>query len=652
MTKLTLNSISKSIGERSLFQDVSLTLEDWDRLSITGPNGCGKSTLLNIISGLDTPDSGTVDISPSQLGIGYCTQDIEAKDLSRIVIDWVLEALPSWNDFWHRWQKAQQDGNEKEMQRLADEQSRLENFYGYQPETKARSILQGLGFDESMQSAPLQNLSGGWRERAKLAQALIKGSDIILLDEPTNHLDLEALNWLEQFLKGFKGIVVFVAHDRYFLDQISSRILYLGNGFKPIIHKGNFSSFLSKQQEIEETTKKEIEKIDRQIEHKQKFVDRFRYKASKASLAQSRIKQIQALQEKKQELHLPEKNKNLSFRWQEPERSGDIVLSVKDMEFSYESGDFLWPNLSFTVCRGQKIALLGQNGCGKSTLLKLIMGELSPDKGEINLGTKVKPAYFSQHMTDKLLEEGTVLGEMRRLRPEITKNEEIYAALGLFLLDETYWEHKIRDLSGGERSRLLLASIFLSGANFLLLDEPTNNLDLESRESLIHALKNFGGTLLMVAHDRHLLHEAADRLLYLSENGLELTDHGFLDQKSQPQKPQTASKKDEDEASTKDNIKKDRKEQKRQEAQRRNYINQAIRSKNERYQALEGQLEEILHKQEELEGKLADPETYKSGEDVTKMNKDYKSLQKQSEEIITEMQSLEEEIEQIQKEFE
>jgi len=648
MAKLTLNSISKSIGERSLFEDVSLTLEDWDRLSITGPNGCGKSTLLNIICGLDKPDSGSVDISPSQLGIGYCTQDIEAQDLSRILIDWVLEALPSWNEFWQRWQKAQDAGNEKEMQRLADEQSRLENFYGYHPETKARSILLGLGFDESMQSSPLQNLSGGWRERAKLAQALIKGSDILLLDEPTNHLDLEALNWLEQFLKGFKGIVVFVAHDRYFLDQICNRILYLGDGSKPITHKGNFSSFLAKQQEVEETTKKEIEKIDRQIEHKQKFVDRFRYKASKASLAQSRIKQIQALQEKKQELHLPEKNKNLSFRWQQPQRSGDIVLSVTDLEFHYQSGNFLWPNLSFTICRGQKIALLGQNGCGKSTLLKLIMGELSPSQGGINLGTKVKPAYFSQHMTDKLFEEGTVVDEMRRLRPEITKNEEIYAALGLFLLDESYWEQKIRDLSGGERSRLLLASIFLSGANFLVLDEPTNNLDLESRESLIHALKNFGGTLLMVAHDRHLLNEAADKLWYLSDKGLELIDHDFLDKRNQPQKPQNASKNEEEGPCAKDNVKKDRKEQKRQEAQRRNYINQAIRSKKERFQDLEGQLEEVLHQQEELEGKLADPETYQYGEDVTKMNKDYKALQEQSEEIITEMQSLEEEIKQIQ----
>ena len=651
MTKLTLNSISKSIGERSLFEDVSLTLEDWDRLSITGPNGCGKSTLLNIICGLDKPDSGSVDISPSQLGIGYCTQDIEAQDLSRVLIDWVLEALPSWNEFWQRWQKAQDSGNEKEMQRLADEQSRLENFYGYHPETKARSILLGLGFDESMQSAPLQNLSGGWRERAKLAQALIKGSDILLLDEPTNHLDLEALNWLEQFLKGFKGIVVFVAHDRYFLDQICNRILYLGDGSRPVTHKGNFSSFLSKQQEVEETTKKEIEKIDRQIEHKQKFVDRFRYKASKASLAQSRIKQIQALQEKKQELHLPEKNKNLSFRWQDPQRSGDIVLSVRDLEFHYQSGNFLWPGLSFTICRGQKIALLGQNGCGKSTLLKLIMDELNPSQGEINPGTKVKPAYFSQHMTDKLFEEGTVLDEMRRLRPEITKNEEIYAALGLFLLDETYWEQKIRDLSGGERSRLLLASIFLSGANFLVLDEPTNNLDLESRESLIHALKNFGGTLLMVAHDRHLLNEAADQLWYLSEKGLDLIDHDFLHQRNQPQKPQNASKKDEDGASTKDCIKKDRKEQKRQEAQRRNYVNQAVKSKTQRYQDLEGQLEKVLHRQEELEGKLAAPETYQSGEDVTKMNKDYKVLQEQSEEIINEMQQLEQEIKQIQEEY-
>jgi len=650
MTKLVLNSVSKSFGERILFKDVSLTLENWDRLSITGPNGCGKSTLLNIISGEDQPESGRVDINPSQLGIGYCTQDIGAEELNNLVLDWVLEALPSWNDFWHRWQKAQNEGKEKHLQQLADEQSRLENFYGYHPEKRAKSILDGLGLDESMQSSRLHNLSGGWRERAKLAKSLVKGSEILLLDEPTNHLDLEALNWLEQFLKGFKGIVVFVAHDRYFLDEISNRILYLGDGSNPILHKGNFTSFLEKQQEIEETTRKEIEKIDRQIEHKQKFVDRFRYKASKAALAQSRIKQIQALQEKKQELHLPEKNKNLSFRWQEPERSGDIVLNASDLEFSFDSGKFLWPSLDFTICRGQKIALLGANGCGKSTLLKLIMDELTPQKGEIKLGSKVKPAYFSQHMTDKLYESGTVVQEMRRLRPEITKNEEIYAALGLFLLDESYWEHKVKDLSGGERSRLLLASIFLSGANFLVLDEPTNNLDLESRESLIHALKNFGGTLLMVAHDRHLLNEAATQLWYLSDKGLELIDHEFLDKKKQPQKPGEHCKNEEKSGPT-ENIKKSRKEQKREEAKKRNYINQAVKSRTERYQELEEQLEQVMQQQEEMEAKLADPRTYQSREEATEANRNYKQLQEQSEEIITEMQSLEEEIEQIQKEI-
>jgi ATP-binding cassette subfamily F protein 3 len=469
---------------------------------------------------------------------------------------------------------------------------------------------------------------------------------VLLLDEPTNHLDLEALQWLEQFVLGFRGIVVFVAHERYFLDRIANQLLYLGDRNRTILHRGNFSSFLQWQEEAEKTTQREMEKLDRQIQHKQHFVDRFRYKASKASLAQSRLKQIESLEARKRELEQsrPSRQKGVSFRWMEPDRSGDLVLSVADLEFAYGGGEGLWPPLSFNLYRGQKVGLLGPNGCGKSTLLKILRGDLKPAAGGVKLGSGVKPAYFAQHMSDALREQGSVLGEMRRLCNEERKEEEMRFALGLFLLDSRLWDRRVAELSGGERSKLLLASIFLSGANFLLLDEPTNNLDLEARESLVQALAEFGGTVLTVAHDRHLLQEATGELWHLNGSGLREVEHGFL---TAPRSGEPKGEADSGPAGEKRDL---RKERKREEAQRRNRIYRELRPKQERYGELESELEEVLSELEEVESKLADPATYGSSGDVAETNRRYRELQNRSDELMREMQGLEEEIKRLQEE--
>jgi ATP-binding cassette subfamily F protein 3 len=645
MTKLIVSGLSKAVGERPLFQDLSLTLEQGDRLAVVGPNGCGKSTFLKIISREEVPDAGRVEVSPIQHGVGHCRQTIPASDLSQPVVHWVLQALPSWGDFWHRWQEAQQNGDRGAMNRLADEQTRLESFYGYNPESRAEAILRGLGFDQTMQATSLQRLSGGWRERAKLARSLVQGSDVLLLDEPTNHLDLEALAWLEEFLLGFKGIVVFVAHERYFLDRIGNQLLYLGEtgeGGRPLLHRGNFTSFLAWQEEVDKTAHRRLDKLERQIEHKQRFVDRFRAKASKASQAQSRIKEIQALEARKQELERPKSRRGLRFRWLEPERSGDTVLSVSELLFEYGPGQPLWPQLSFNLYRGQKIGLLGPNGCGKSSLLKLLRGELRPKQGRVRFGSNVTTASFAQHMSEVLREEATVMAEMRRLCKDESKEEEMRFALGLFLLDSDYWDRKVAGLSGGERSKLLLATIFLSGANLLLLDEPTNNLDLESRQALTQALAEFGGTVLMVAHDRHLLVETADELWKLTGNGLETVTASIFQSttarsaQADEDRFQSCSKRDQ------------RREQKRQEAERRNQCSRALRPKQRRYAELEEELESVLAELESTEAVLADPATYQQEDGGQQANRRYSDLQRKSETLFEEMHALEEEIRALQ----
>ncbi|HMB32146.1 MAG TPA: ATP-binding cassette domain-containing protein [Desulfohalobiaceae bacterium] len=646
MIKLILQSLSKSIANRVLFQDVSFTLEKGDKLAVVGPNGSGKSTLLRLLKGDEVPDTGNIYFSPPKLDIGYCVQDIKQKELSKVLFDWVLEALPSWSDLWYRWQQAQDLGDKKGLEQLSEEQDRLETLYGYHPETRVKSILQGLGFNDSMQQATLSQLSGGWRERSKLAKSLVQGSDILLLDEPTNHLDLEALKWLEEFVIGFKGIIVFVVHERYFLDRVSNHLLYIDERIRPVLHKGNLSSFLQWQEEADKEAQRKVKQIERNIEHKQRFVDRFRYKSSKASLAQSRLKQIQTLEQEKQAVARPSKGKSLNFRWLSPVRSGDIVLSASKLQFSYNAQKDLWPQLSFSLSRGQKIGLLGPNGCGKSTLLKLITGELPAMEGTVRIGSGVRSAYFAQHMSETLREEDLVMREMRRLCKDSRKEEEMKEALGLFLLGSDYWDRKVKALSGGERSRLRLASIFLSGANFLIMDEPTNNLDLQSREVLAQALGEFEGTVFMVAHDRHLLEEAADELWLLNQAGLQSVEHSYLlDAKIGQENSEKTTKDSCLDISGKINH---RKEQKKIEAEQRNRLYRTLRPKQKRYQVLEKQLEEMLSKLDEVENKLVDPDTYDSGTDIRETNKEYQRVQRQSEDLINEMEGLEKEIQELQ----
>lgn len=639
MSNLILDAVSKSLGDRNLFTDVCLHLGPGDKLAVVGPNGSGKSTLLGLISGKEQPDSGSIRQTPAHTGIGYCEQEIAEQDLQSPLLDWVLSSLPSWSDFWARWQQAQEQGDQAQILRLSEEQTHLERDCGYHPENRARSILQGLGFPETCHSSSLKRLSGGWRERAKLARALVSGSEILLLDEPTNHLDLEALQWLEQFLASFGGILVLVAHDRYLLDRIANKLLYIGEGTRPTLHHGNYTSFLHWYEEASKTLQRRREKIEEQIRHKQAFVDKFRYNASKAAMAQSRIKEIEALQEEKRSLAEPEKPKTLRFSWKQPPRSGDVVLRAQDLQFCFSEQEPLWSPLSFTLHRGHKVGLLGPNGCGKSTLLKLILGELAPYRGSIQLGSKVQAGYFAQHMTEMLREEGTVLEEMRRLTENRRREEEMRSALGMFLLGERFWESRVRELSGGERSRLLLAWIFLSGANFLILDEPTNNLDLDSRGALVEAIKKFEGTVLAVAHDRYLLQEAIQELWILRESGLQEASPEFSLERPGREKEQEQGGSGESRSSRSGD-----KERRRREAERRNAIHRALQPRRERYAALESRLEEVLQQLSETESQLSDPDTYSSSQDINELNQAYLRLQEQSEELLQQMQELEQSI--------
>ncbi|PKN43481.1 MAG: ABC transporter ATP-binding protein [Deltaproteobacteria bacterium HGW-Deltaproteobacteria-18] len=642
MSKITVQAVSKAYSGVDLFMGLSMEVHSGTRLALVGPNGCGKSTLLMIMAGETVPDSGKVTV-PKGSQIGFVRQELGAADLVKPLQDFVLEVLPSWGEFWTQWRAALDQGDEAALIRLHDRQEELEHQYGYNPEHRAHAILSGLGFAPAVFSRPVGELSGGWRERAKLARVLVAGADILFLDEPTNHLDLEAVEWLESYVLNFEGVLVFVAHDRYFLDRVANKVLFLG-GEKPFLRDGNFTQFLEWNAERNDQVRRQAEKLRTEIGKKQAFVDRFRAKATKAKQAQSRLGQIGKLQSELQTLTPETRSRTLSFSWPEPERGNQTVLSAVDLSFSFPDS-VLFSDLSFNIYRGQKIGLVGPNGQGKSTLIKLITGQLKPSQGHINMGSSIVTGYFSQHQTDIVRPAFTVMSEIKRLASPSCTDLQLKSALGLFMLGERYWEKKVEDLSGGEKNRLVLSTLFLSRANFLILDEPTNHLDMESREALMDALSAYQGTMLVVAHDRYLLSEVVSEIWELHADGIEVHQCGFDEYhaRKKAREAQELEKPDMTRA-----VRNEQKLKKREQAEMRNRIYQQLKPLRKKYEKLEAELEANLVEQETVETRLADPATYEDVPLSRELGQRFAALQNRAEELMSDLAYLEKELQELE----
>jgi ATP-binding cassette subfamily F protein 3 len=643
--RLSIQNISKAFGGRDILADFSLEIQSGARLCVCGANGTGKSTLLRILAGAEVPDAGKV-VTPKGCRLGYVEQELDETILEREILGYVLDVLPDWNDFWSAWDEAARSGDASKAAALSRCQAELEQICGYNPEHRAKAVLSGLGFDENKWYKPLRELSGGWRERAKLARILTAGADVLLLDEPTNHLDLDAVEWLENFLLDYEGVLVFVAHDRVFMDTISSHVLYLGMG-KPLFREGNFSQFISLQEEMEEQKGREAARIQDEIERKMAFVRRFKAKATKARQAGSRQKMAKKLEKELEGLAPAPKRKELSFVWPKPPQSDRTVLSVTDLSFQFPDAKRMWNALSFTVYRGQKIALVGHNGCGKSTLLRLLTGRLEKTGGAVQMGRMVKYGYFSQHQLETLNGSGTALGEIRRLSDPRTTEEELMSVLGLFMLGQNFFDRTVATLSGGEKSRLILASLFLARCNFLILDEPTNHLDLESREALVEALEKFPGTILMVAHDRCLLSEVADGVWELGRGGFTVFDRGYEEyaeaRKAMAGGPLLQKETGVAGESAKPSLsREEQKRIKREQAELRNVLYKEMKPVQETYAAGEKELETLLETLGETEATLARPEIYADFAKTTELLKEFHALQAKSEALMEEMAALEE----------
>lgn len=658
--KITIQDLSKSFGGRDIFSNFSLEVDSGVRLCVCGPNGTGKSTLLKLLAGVEPADGGRV-ILPRGCRLGYVEQELSEQALDTPLLTYVLDVLHDWADFWGQWEDAAAVGDEARLNELMHRQAELEAIHGYNPEQRAKTVLSGLGFAEHKWHRTLRELSGGWRERAKLARVLTAGADVLLLDEPTNHLDVEAVEWLEDFLLSFQGALVFVAHDRVFMDKVGTHVLYLGLS-RPVFRKATYTQFLSLQEEYNAQREREAKALQDELNRKMAFVERFRAKATKARQAGSRQKMAKKLEKELEDYRPEPKRKELHFSWPEAPHSEKVVISTADLAFQFSDGKRMWPPLTFTLYRGQRVALVGHNGCGKSTLLKLLAGALERCGGNIVTGTQVRMGYYTQHQMDTLRPDTTVLGEIRRLSDPRTTEEELMSVLGLFLLGQDYFDRQVSALSGGEKSRLVLASLFLKRCNFLLLDEPTNHLDLESREALADALQRFDGTLLMVAHDRWLLSEVGAEAWALDERGIttypdfaayDAARRAALDASAPKPAGKAAPSAQAVQAAPADNTRAnlsrdDLKKLKREEAERRNALHKKLKPLQQRYAALEDELAARMDEQTEVEQLLADPSVYADAARSTDLLRRFNELKDLVERLMDDMAAVEEQIAEIE----
>ncbi|MBW1789976.1 MAG: ABC-F family ATP-binding cassette domain-containing protein [Deltaproteobacteria bacterium] len=649
MTLCAAIKLSVHFVERQLFEDVGFQVEPGDRIGLVGPNGSGKTTLLRLLNGEVQPDSGEIRVQKG-IRIGYLPQDVH-ESVEGLLLDSVIAAIPGRSD-----RERDLAGAEKALkaaggtaeqarlgERIAEIHHELDRLDWTFPRHEAEKILLGLGFDAADLQRSVSTLSGGWKMRAALATLLYRQPDLLLLDEPTNHLDIPSVRWVEQYLHRFKGALILVSHDRDFLNRQVRRIIsFEPEGMK--FYNGNYDAYLKARAEEEKALEARARNQEQKIKDAQKFIERFRAKATKARQAQSKIKLVR----KMQVVQTLQKDKRIHFAFPEVSRSGREVLSLKSVSKGF--GDHpLYRDLSRSILRQERVAVIGPNGCGKTTLLRLVAHEIETDRGDIALGHGVEMGYFAQHHSEMLNPALTVLEEVYQVVPDATLGY-VRNVCGAFLFSGNDVDKRVDVLSGGERARVALAKLLVKPGNFMVMDEPTNHLDIKSSEVLIDALEGYGGTLLFVSHNQSFVNRLATRIWDI-RNGEVIDYPGNLNdyfnymemEADAPGAPGGAKGRPDGSAppdvdgggkETDRGFREDRKAQKRRQAEQRRLIHSTLKPIRDELERLEASIAELESRQEGLEELLADPDIFKDNAKSVPMINEYHQVRKSVEDML------------------
>ncbi len=636
MIVLSCNNLNKSFGIDSILENVSFTVNEGDKVGIIGINGTGKTTLFKIISGIHGYDSGDIYTS-KDCEIGYLEQNTNFHS-NNTILDEVLEVFKDLIDMENYLRELEikiaeesSNPNSKDLDKIMNEYStKLEKFadingYGYKSE--AKGVLKGLGFSDEDMDKPISILSGGEKTRVLLGKLLLKKPTLLLLDEPTNHLDAEAIEWLEVFLKQYRGTVILISHDRYFLDQVVNRVFEIHNK-KLKTYNGNYSDFIESSAIEKEIEQKKFEDQQKEIKKQEESIEKLKAFGREKHVKRARSKE--KMLAKVDVLDKPEMyRKRARIEFNPSVTSGNDVLQVRDVSMGYGER-ILFKNLNLDIYRGEKVALIGANGIGKSTLFKIIMNELVPLSGSIKFGTNVNVSYFHQEQKTLNL-NNTIIDEIWEDNTHLTQTT-LRSMLGAFLFEDEEVFKKISTLSGGERARVAILKLILSKANLLLLDEPTNHLDIDSKEVLEEALLGYTGTIFTISHDRYFLNTIVDKILVLDEEGITeyLGNYDYyLEKKKQVQE---LSLVEEAEEKTKTQIKEEkRKEREQRESEKKNRVKR---------QNIEKEIEEVELRIEEIDNLLCQEEVYSNPEKSREVSQEKTNLENKLSDLYEEWEEL------------
>jgi ATP-binding cassette subfamily F protein 3 len=590
---IRFNQLSLRRGGKLLFRHADLIIHHGHRVGVTGPNGCGKSSLFRLISGDLQPDSGTLEL-PSTIAIGQVAQETPAT--GRAAIEYVIDGDAELRRIEASLALAE---SEDDGERQATLHARLESIEGYSAPSRAGRLMHGLGFTVNQEQQPVSTFSGGWRMRLNLAQALMCRSNLLLLDEPTNHLDLDAVIWLEDWLKGYRGTLLLVSHDRDFLDAVTTHTLHFSaNQIR--LYTGNYSAFEEQRAQQLASQQAMLQKQQREVREIQQFVDRFRAKATKARQVQSRLKALQRMQH----IAAAHVESPFHFAFAHPDRNPCPLLALQDVVAGYPNTTVL-REINLSLSPGDRIGLLGKNGAGKSTLVKVIAGKLPPLSGHRNATEELRLGYFAQHQMEQLSPDLSPLEHLLRLDPRATE-QALRDFLGGFGFRDEAALQPTAPFSGGEKARLALALLVYQRPNLLLLDEPTNHLDLEMRHALTRALQDFSGAVVLVSHDRNLLRSTADDLWLVAGARMEPFSGDLEDYRKWLTTPPSQAAADVNHLGSEKEGTGSRRQRRQQEAAERLRL-QPLRKALKR---LEERLDKLARERAELEHRLADPAAY------------------------------------------